>query len=79
MTYEVIMPKTGMYEGSVTLTEWLVEDGGEVVVGEPLFVMESDKVEMEIEAEFSGRVHQEAEPGLEAPIGTRIGVIVETP
>ena len=73
------MPKTGMYEGNVTLTEWLVSDGGEVVAGEPLFVMESDKVEMEIEAEFSGRVHQEAEPGLEAPIGTRIGVIVETP
>lgn len=79
MTHEVIMPKTGMYEGSVTLTEWLVEDGGEVVAGDPLFVMESDKVEMEIEAEFSGRVHQEAEPGLEAPIGARIGVIVETP
>ena len=79
MTHEVIMPKTGMYEGSVTLVEWLVSDGGEVVAGEPLFVMESDKVEMEIEAEFSGRVHQEAEPGLEAPIGTRIGVIVETP
>ena len=79
MTHEVIMPKTGMYEGSVTLIEWLVEDGGEVVAGDPLFVMESDKVEMEIEAEFSGRVHQEAEPGLEAPIGTRIGVIVETP
>ena len=73
------MPKTGMYEGSVTLTEWLVPDGGEVVAGEPLFVMESDKAEMEIEAEFSGRVHQEAAPGLEAPIGTRIGVIVEAP
>lgn len=79
MAHEIIMPKTGMYEGSVTLTEWLVSDGGEVVAGEPLFVMESDKAEMEIEAEFSGRVHQEAEPGLEAPIGTRIGVIIETP
>jgi len=79
MTHEVIMPKTGMYEGSVTLIEWLVSDGGEVVAGDPLFVMESDKVEMEIEAEFSGRVHQEAEPGLEAPVGTRIGAIVEKP
>ena len=79
MTHEIILPKTGMYEGSVTLTEWLVSDGGEVVAGEPLFVMESDKVEMEIEAEFSGRVHQEAGPGLEAPIGTRIGVIIEAP
>ena len=79
MTHEVILPKTGMYEGDVTLAEWLVEEGGEVVAGEPLFVMESDKVEMEIEAEFSGWIHQEAEPGLEAPIGTRIGVIIDGP
>ncbi len=79
MTHEVILPKTGMYEGSVTLTEWLVDDGDDVIEGEPLFVMESDKVEMEIEAEASGRVQQEAEPGFEAPIGTRIGVIIEAP
>lgn len=79
MTHEVILPKTGMYEGDVTLVEWLVTDGGEVIVGEPLFVMESDKVEMEIEADFSGRVQQEAEPGFVAPIGTRIGVITEAP
>ena len=78
-THDVIMPKTGMYEGDVTLTEWLVADGSDVVAGEPLFVMESDKAEMEIEAEFTGRIRQEARPGLEAPIGTRIGVIVETP
>ncbi len=79
MTREVILPKTGMYEGDVTLVEWLVEDGGEVEAGEPLFVMESDKVEMEIEAEFSGLIRHEAEPGLEAPIGTRIGVIAAGP
>ena len=79
MTHEVILPKTGMYEGDVTLTEWLVEEGGEVVAGEPLFVMESDKVEMEIEAEVSGWIRQEAEPGLKAPIGTRIGVIIDAP
>ena len=79
MTHEVILPKTGMYEGEVTLAGWLVEEGGEVVAGEPLFVMESDKVEMEIEADFSGRIHQEAESGFEAPIGTRIGVIIDAP
>ena len=75
----MILPKTGIYEGDVTLIEWLVDEGGEVLAGDPLFLMEAEKIEMEIEAEFSGRVHQEAEPGLEAPIGTRIGVIIETP
>ena len=79
MTHDVIMPKTGMYEGDVTLTEWLVTDGSHVVAGEPLFVMESDKAEMEIEAEVTGRIRLEAEAGLEAPIGTRIGVIDDAP
>ena len=31
-----------------------------------------------IEADVDGWIHQEAESGLEAPIGTRIGVISET-
>ena len=77
--FEVILPKTGIYEGDVTLVEWLVPEGGEVFAGDPLFLMESEKVEMEIEADVDGRLHQEAEPGLEAPIGTRIGVIAESP
>ena len=74
----MILPKTGIYEGDVTLIEWLVDEGGEVLAGDPLFLMESEKIEMEIEADADGRLHREAEPGLEAPIGTRIGAIAET-
>ena len=77
--YELILPKTGIYEGDVALIEWLVEEGGEVFAGDPLFLMESEKVEMEIEADVDGWLHREAEPGLEGPIGTRIGVIAESP
>ena len=77
--FEVILPKTGIYEGDVTLVEWLVDEGGEVLAGDPLFLMESEKIEMEIEADVDGRLHREAEPGLEAPIGTRIGAIAESP
>ena len=75
---EVILPKTGIYEGDVVLVEWLVEEGARVSAGDPIFVIESEKVEMEIEAEAGGWLHQEAEAGLEAPIGTRIGVISPT-
>lgn len=75
---EVVLPKTGMYEGDVTLLAWLVENGAAVQVGDPIFLMESDKVEMEIEAEMDGWLHQEATPETEAPIGTRIGVICES-
>ncbi len=75
---EVILPKTGIYEGDVVLVEWLVEEGARVSAGDPIFVIESEKVEMDIEAEAGGWLHQEAEAGLEAPIGTRIGVISPT-
>ena len=76
--YVVILPKTGMYEDDVVLVEWLAEEGSRVRAGDPIFVIESEKVEMEIEADVDGWLHQEAAPGLEAPIGTRIGVISET-
>ncbi len=75
----MVLPKTGIYEGDVTLIEWLVDEGSEVFAGDPLFLMESEKIEMEIESDVDGWLHQEAEAGLEAPIGTRIGVIAETP
>lgn len=74
---EVILPKTGMYEGDVTLLEWLVADGDRVEVGQPIFLMESEKVEQEIEADAAGWLRHQAAEGLEAPIGTRIGVIVD--
>jgi pyruvate/2-oxoglutarate dehydrogenase complex dihydrolipoamide acyltransferase (E2) component len=76
--HEVILPKVGLYDGTVTLIEWLVADGAYVRPGDPIFIMESEKVEMEIETEEEGWIHPEAEPGLEAPIGTRIGVISVT-
>ncbi len=73
--YEVILPKTGIYEDDVVLVEWLVEEGARVSAGDPIFVIESEKVEMEIEADEDGWLHREADEGFEAPIGTRIGVI----
>jgi pyruvate dehydrogenase E2 component (dihydrolipoamide acetyltransferase) len=75
---EVIMPKLGMYESDVTLIEWLVADGATVDVGEPLFLMETDKVETEIECEDAGILVTEAEAGYAAPIGSRIGYIAST-
>lgn len=79
MIVEVIMPKQGMYESDVTLVKWLVEDGSTVDVEDPLFVMETEKVESEIEAEDAGILVQAASEGYEAPVGTVIGYIVTTP
>ena len=74
----VILPKTGLYEGDVSLVEWIAQEGSRVSAGDPIFVIETEKVELEIEAYVDGWIHLEAEPGLEGPIGTRIGVISDT-
>ena len=78
MIVEVIMPKLGMYEADVTLIEWLVAEGAIVEAGDPLFVMETEKVETEIECEDPGIIVLAAAPGFSAPIGTRIGYVVST-
>ncbi|MGH9136118.1 MAG: biotin/lipoyl-containing protein [Acidimicrobiales bacterium] len=78
MIVEVLMPKLGMYEDDVELIEWIAADGSAVEVGDPLFVMETEKTETEIEAEDAGILVCEAEPGYRAPIGSRIGYLVST-
>ncbi len=78
MIVEVIMPKVGMYEADVALVAWLVPEGAQVQVGDPLFVMETDKVETEIEAEDDGFLVHEAQPDFTAPVGTRIGYLASS-
>jgi pyruvate/2-oxoglutarate dehydrogenase complex dihydrolipoamide acyltransferase (E2) component len=78
MIVEVIMPKLGMYEDDVTLIEWLAADGAEVAIGDPLFVMETEKTQTEIEAEDEGILVREAQAGYQAPIGSRIGYLAST-
>ena len=52
--HDVILPKTGIYEDDVVLIEWIVAEGSWVAVGDPIFVIESEKVEMEIESNDEG-------------------------
>ena len=75
MAHEVFMPKTGIYMDDVHLIAWLVDEGASVRAGEALFLMETNKVEMEIEAGADGIVHQSAPVGEDYPIGTVIGWI----
>lgn len=78
MIYEIIMPKQGIYEGDVTLIAWIATDGSQVLAGDPLFLMENQKVEIEIEAEDAGILVQVANQNFEGPVGTTIGFLVST-
>ncbi len=79
MTHDVVMPQLGltMTEGSVSV--WFKKPGDKIEKGEALFSVETDKVEMEVEATASGFVAAEAvEPQQVVAVGTVIAVIVDS-
>jgi pyruvate/2-oxoglutarate dehydrogenase complex dihydrolipoamide acyltransferase (E2) component len=54
MATEFTMPKLGLTMTDGTIREWLVPDGTMVNVGDPVLVIETDKVETEVEAREAG-------------------------
>ena len=72
---EVIMPKMGdaMEEG--TLLSWLKQDGETVKAGDVIAEIETDKSNVEVEAEESGVLHVQAEAGTVVPVGKVIATI----
>ncbi|MEM9134796.1 MAG: biotin/lipoyl-containing protein, partial [Actinomycetota bacterium] len=73
MAEEFVMPKLGLTMESGTIVSWLVEDGADVAAGQPVLVIETDKVESEVEAPGAGRLHQLGVVGEEYPSGEGIG------
>lgn len=69
------MPKMGdaMEEG--TLLQWLKQDGETVQVGDVIAEIETDKSNVEVEAEDAGVLHTQAQPGAVVPVGNVIAVI----
>lgn len=54
MARSVIMPKTGVAMEEGTILRWLKKPGNTVTRGEPIAVIETDKVTMDLEAEDQG-------------------------
>jgi pyruvate/2-oxoglutarate dehydrogenase complex dihydrolipoamide acyltransferase (E2) component len=74
-TVPVRIPKLSLAISEATLIEWLVEDGAPVSEGQALSVIETEKVETEIEAATSGVIHRSGEAGATYPVGTEIATI----
>lgn len=77
MAVEIIFPRVDMDMASGRFSRWLVEEGGAVGKGDPLFEIETDKAAMEIDAPASGilRGIRVAE-GEEVKVGEAVGWIV---
>ena len=76
MVYRVFMPKVGMSMETGVINKWLKKVGDHVEKGEPLIEIESDKVDMEIEANDTGYlVKITHEEGDTVPVIETIGYI----
>lgn len=75
MARDVKIPKLGhsMVEGF--LAEWLVSDGDQVSAGTPIYRIETEKVENEIEAPASGTIRIHAAAGEDYEVGRVIASI----
>ncbi|MEZ5089775.1 MAG: biotin/lipoyl-containing protein [Micropruina sp.] len=70
------MPKMSMTMEFGTVEHWLVEVGGAVTDGDPVVVVTTDKVDMDVESNCDGTlVEILAQSGDEVPVGQPIGWI----
>lgn len=75
-TTPIVLPKAGMNMVEATVVAWRKSPGEQVEKGEPVVAVETDKVELEIEAPVSG-VLQEVLVAVDedAPVGATLGLI----
>jgi pyruvate/2-oxoglutarate dehydrogenase complex dihydrolipoamide acyltransferase (E2) component len=69
------IPKLGVSMAEGTLVEWLVADGEAVEAGQPIYRLETDKVENDIEAPVAGVLRHIGEEGEIYEVGANIGSI----
>jgi pyruvate/2-oxoglutarate dehydrogenase complex dihydrolipoamide acyltransferase (E2) component len=72
---EIRIPKPGDAVMEGTLVEWLAADGARVETGDAIYRLETDKVEMDIEAPCAGIIRHIGEEGEVYPVGELIATI----
>lgn len=78
MVFEMRMPKLGLSMVEGTVIEWLAAEGGWVEKGESLLIVETEKVQNELEALWSGYLHIVARENEVIPVGGLLGALAET-
>jgi pyruvate dehydrogenase E2 component (dihydrolipoyllysine-residue acetyltransferase) len=76
MAEAIYLPKVGMTMEEGTLTKWAIADGAAVARRQVVFEMETEKVQMEIEAEHDGTLKQLVPEGAVLKPGDVVGCIL---
>jgi pyruvate dehydrogenase E2 component (dihydrolipoamide acetyltransferase) len=72
-TITIPMPKIDQTMEEGTLVEWLVEPADDVAAEDAIAIVQTDKVDVEVETYAAGRVLRLlVEPGATVPVGTPI-------
>ena len=83
MLVEIKVPSVGESVTEAVLAEWFKKDGDQVRKGEAIYVLETDKVTLEVEAETDGVLNISVAEGETVAIGAVVGTIdtaaVDTP
>jgi len=72
---DIIVPEVGESITEGILAEWKIESGAVVDVDDPLFVLETDKITLDVPSEQAGRVAIKIEAGETVKIGQVVGSI----
>jgi 2-oxoglutarate dehydrogenase E2 component (dihydrolipoamide succinyltransferase) len=75
MLVEIKVPSVGESVTEAVLAQWFKKDGDQVQKGEALFVIETDKVTLEVEAEAEGVLKRSVGEGETVLIGAVVGTI----
>lgn len=78
MAEAIVMPKLGQTVDEGHIVSWLVEEGNDVELGEPLLMVETDKTQVEVECVAEGVLLKIVVPaGETVPSGTVIAFVGE--
>ena len=75
MPTEIFLVKVGMNMTEGVVEEWYIADGGTVEKGELLYRLETEKVNLDVDAETSGTVRHIVAEGVTMKPGDVVGYI----
>jgi pyruvate dehydrogenase E2 component (dihydrolipoamide acetyltransferase) len=76
MPTEIRMPRLNWSQETGTVTRWLKSTGEFVKAGEPLLIVETEKAEIEVEADANGFLHIVVLESRLLPVGALIGYLL---
>ncbi|MBA58634.1 MAG: dihydrolipoamide acetyltransferase [Gammaproteobacteria bacterium] len=78
MPKEIYLVKVGMSMTEGMVSEWFIPDGGTVKKGELVYSLETEKVNLDVDAEYDGVVKHLVEVGITLKPGDVVGYIFES-